>query len=128
MMEYDVHTLLDFLTLLATGSEVSIAVAAQKMLAEQGIRAAVVSMPCWELFERQSADYRASVLGDGLRIAIEAAAPFGWDRYIGSDLVGQGGAFVGMTSFGASGPYKDVYNKFGITVEAAVEAAKKLLK
>jgi transketolase len=105
-------------TLLATGSEVSIAVNAKKMLADQGIAAAVVSMPCWELFEQQNADYRASVLGAGLRIAIEAAAPFGWDRYIGP-----GGVMIGMTGFGASAPANALYQHFGITAEAVVSAA-----
>jgi len=84
----------------------------------------VVSMPCWDLFEAQSADYRARVLGPGtVKVAIEAAVQMGWDRYIGAD-----GAFVGMHSFGASGPYKDVYKHFHITPEAAVEAAKAALK
>ena len=116
-------------TFLATGTEVSLAMEARAKLAEDGIGARVVSMPCWELFEEQPDDYKKKILGPGtVKVAIEAAAREGWDRYIGSDLVGQGGAFVGMTSFGASGPYKDVYNKFGITVEAAVEAARKLLK
>ena len=116
-------------TFLATGTEVSLAMEARAKLAEEGIGARVVSMPCWELFEEQPEEYRKKILGPGtVKVAIEAAGREGWDRYIGSELVGQGGAFVGMKSFGASGPYKDVYNKFGITVDAAVEAAKKLLK
>ena len=116
-------------TFLATGTEVSLAMAARAKLAEEGIGARVVSMPCWSLFEEQSDDYKKKTLGPGtVKVAIEAGAREGWDRYIGSDLLGNGGAFVGMHSFGASGPYKDVYNKFGITVDAAVEAAKKLLK
>jgi transketolase len=102
---------------------------ARAKLAEEGIGARVVSMPCWELFEEQPEDYKKKILGPGtVKVAIEAAGREGWDRYIGSELLGQGGAFIGMKSFGASGPYKDVYNKFGITVDAAVEAAKKLLK
>ncbi|MCX7898970.1 MAG: transketolase, partial [Methylocystis sp.] len=86
-------------TLLATGSEVEIALAAAEILSGQGINAAVVSMPCWELFEAQSAEYRASVLGTAPRVAVEAAARLGWDRWIGEN-----GAFVGMSSFGASAP------------------------
>ena len=116
-------------TFLATGTEVSLAMEARAKLAAEGIAARVVSMPCWALFEEQSEDYRKKTLGPGtIKVAIEAAARQGWDRYIGSELLGDGGAFVGMTSFGASGPYKDVYAKFGITADAAVTAAKKLLK
>ena len=92
-------------TLLATGSELGIALAARDQLAAEGIASRIVSMPCWDLFEEQSDQYRREVLGPGtIRIAIEAAAPFGWDRYIGPE-----GAFIGMHSFGASGPYKDLY-------------------
>ena len=116
-------------TFLATGTEVSLAMEARAKLAAEGIAARVVSMPCWALFEEQPEDYRKKTLGPGtIKVAIEAAARQGWDRYIGSELLGDGGAFVGMTSFGASGPYKDVYAKFGITADAAVTAAKKLLK
>ena len=76
-------------------------------------------MPCWELFEEQDAAYRETVLGPGtVKVAVEAGVRMGWDRYIGPD-----GAFVGMHSFGASGPYKDVYKHFGITAEAVAEAA-----
>jgi transketolase len=107
-------------TLLATGSEVQVAIEARRLLAEGGISAAVVSMPCWELFEAQPAHYRDEVLGPGtLRIGIEAAAPFGWDRWIGPD-----GAFLGMRGFGASAPYKALYEHFGITPQAVVEAVK----
>ncbi len=117
-------------TFLATGTEVSLALEARAKLAAEGIAARVVSMPCWSLFEEQPLDYRKRVLGPGtVKVAVEAAAREGWDRYIGSELLdGEGGAFVGMSSFGASGPYKDVYAKFGITADAAVAAAKKLLK
>ena len=81
-------------------------------------------MPCWSLFEQQPEEYRKRILGPGtVRVAIEAAASLGWDRYIGAN-----GAFIGMHSFGASGPYKDVYQHFGITAEAAAAAAKRLLK
>ena len=89
-----------------------------------GIAARVVSMPCWELFEEQTETYREATLGPGtVRIAIEAAARLGWDRYIGAK-----GAFIGMHTFGASAPYKDVYKYFGITPEAAAEAAHATLK
>jgi transketolase len=116
-------------TFLATGTEVSLAVEARNKLAAEGIAARVVSMPCWDLFEEQPEDYRKQVLGPGtVKVAIEAAAREGWDRYIGSELLGPAGAFIGMHSFGASGPYKDVYAKFGISADAAVAAAKKLLK
>ena len=105
------------------------AVEAHNKLAAEGIASRVVSMPCWALFEEQPLDYRKQVLGPGtVKVAIEAAAREGWDRYIGSELLGPAGAFIGMHSFGASGPYKDVYAKFGITADAAVAAAKKLLK
>ncbi|MGA7323930.1 MAG: transketolase [Rhodomicrobium sp.] len=110
-------------TFLATGSEVELAVQAADRLRADGINAAVVSMPCWELFEQQTAEYQASVLGTAPRIGIEAAARFGWDRWLGT-----GGAFIGMTGFGASGPAVKVYEHFGITTDAAVRAAKTLLK
>jgi transketolase len=116
-------------TLLASGTEVSLAVEAKEKLAAGGISARVVSMPSWSLFEAQPLDYRKAVLGPGtVKVAVEAAVRQGWDRYIGSDLLeGPGGAFVGMHSFGASGPYKDVFAHFGITADAVVSAAKKLL-
>jgi transketolase len=109
-------------TLLATGSEVELAVNAAEKLKAEGIKAAVVSMPCWELFEQQTPEYRAQVLGTAPRVAIEAAARFGWDRWLG-----ERGAFIGMNGFGASGPAPKVYEHFGITVDAAVSAAKKLI-
>ncbi len=116
-------------TLLASGTEVSLAMEAKEKLAADGIPARVVSMPSWSLFEAQPLDYRKAVLGPGtVKVAVEAAVRQGWDRYIGSDLLeGPGGAFVGMHSFGASGPYKDVFAHFGITADAVVSAAKKLL-
>jgi transketolase len=110
------------LTLLATGSEIEIALAAAAQLEAQGHHVAVVSMPCWELFERQSLAYRSAVLGSAPRIAIEAAARLGWDRWIG-----ERGVFIGMDSFGASAPAPDLYRHFGITAEAVVDAAKSLL-
>jgi len=109
-------------TLIATGSEVEIAVAAAETLAGQGIAAAVVSMPCWELFEQQDPAYRADVLGSAPRIAIEAAARMGWDRWIGDN-----GAFIGMNGFGASAPAPDLYRHFNITADNAVETAKRMV-
>ncbi len=109
---------------LATGSEIEIALAARALLAQDGVMARVVSMPCWELFEAQPQDYREKVLGPGTaKIAIEAAASFGWEHYIGRD-----GSFIGMHGFGASAPYKDLYKHFGITAEAAAQAARSVLK
>ena len=109
-------------TLLASGSEVSIAVEAQALLKAEGIEAAVVSMPCWELFERQPDDYRASVLGDAPRIACEAASGFGWTRW-----TGDGGGFVGMKSFGASAPAPHLYEHFGVTAAAVADAARTII-
>ena len=108
-------------TLFASGSEVEIAVAARKQLAEKGVRARVVSVPSLELLLAQDEATQAAIIGDApLKIAIEAGVRFGWDAVIGHD-----GIFVGMSSFGASGPYKEVYKHFGITPEAVVEAAMK---
>jgi len=109
-------------TLIATGSEVSIAMAARESLAGEGIGVAVVSLPCWELFSQQDEAYRAGVLGGVPRIGIEAAGGFGWERWLGSD-----GVFIGMTGFGASAPYEDLYKHFGITPEAIVAAVRKRL-
>jgi len=106
-------------TLIATGSEVEIARAAADLLhSRDRIRAALVSMPCWELFEEQDEAYRAEVLGNAPRIAVEAAARLGWDRWIG-----ERGAFTGMPGFGASAPAPDLYRHFGITAEAIADAA-----
>ena len=110
------------LTLLATGTEVALAVEAATELAGQGIRAAVVSMPSWELFEEQSRDYRRAVLGDAPRIAVEAASTFGWTRYVASDA-----DVIGMRGFGASAPAPVLYEQFGITAAAIVARAKILL-
>jgi len=107
-------------TILATGSEVAIALAARATLQGDGIGAAVVSAPCLELFEAQDAAYREAVLGkDGIRVAIEAAAPMGWDRFIAPD-----GIFIGMRSFGASAPAEVLYEHFGITPAEVVDAVK----
>jgi transketolase len=110
-------------TLLATGSEVHIAAKAAELLAaEHGVRAAVVSMPCWELFESQPNAYQLEVLGAAPRIAVEAAARFGWDRWLG-----ERGAFLGMTGFGASAPAPALYDHFGITPKAVSKLALSLL-
>jgi transketolase len=109
-------------TLLATGSEVAIALAARTLLAEDGIAAAVVSMPCWELFAQEAAEYRAAVLGETPRVGVEAAVGLGWERWLGTRS-----AFVGMSGFGASAPVEALYPHFGITAEAVAAAARSLL-
>ncbi len=110
-------------TLLATGSEVHLATQARETLEAEGIGTAVVSMPCWELFDQQDAAYRDGVLGKGsVRVAVEAAVRHGWDKYIGPD-----GGFVGMTGFGASAPAEALYEHFGITAGAIVAQAKERL-
>ena len=111
--------------LIASGSEVELVMKAKDMLAADGIAAAVVSMPSWELFEAQDESYRTQVMGpDGtVRVACEAATGFGWERWLGTK-----GAFVGMTGFGASGKASDLYKHFGITAEAVAEAARQLAK
>ncbi|MEM7695406.1 MAG: transketolase [Pseudomonadota bacterium] len=110
-------------TLFASGSEVEIAVEAAKTLTTLDIPTDVVSVPSLELFLRQDADYRAAIIGDApVKCAIEAAVRFGWDGIIGPD-----GVFIGMDGFGASGPYKALYEHFGITAEATVEAVRERL-
>lgn len=110
-------------TLIGTGSELQIAVAARDILEAEGIGTAVVSMPCCELFDQQSEEYRVATLGAGtVRVAVEAAVRYGWDKYIGI-----GGGFVGMDSFGASAPAGQLYEKFGITADAVVASAKSRL-
>ena len=107
-------------TLIATGSEVEIAVKARDLLAAQGVAARVVSMPCWELFDEQPEDYRRTVLGPGtVKVAIEAAGPMGWDRYIGDGRRLHRHAAVSAPAR----RYKDLYKHFGITAEAAADAA-----
>ncbi|UXV21988.1 transketolase [Pseudomonas fluorescens] len=110
--------------LLATGSEVSLAVAAYEQLTAEGVAAQVVSMPSWELFEEQDAAYRDSVLPPAVkaRVVVEQAGPLGWDRY-----VGQTGAKVVMNSFGASAPLANLQEKFGFTLENVVKLAKQQL-
>jgi transketolase len=105
-------------TLIATGSEVAIALAAAKLLAAERVRAAVVSAPCFALFRGQSADYRAEVLGTAPRVGVEAAVEGDWARWLGDD-----GEFVGMTGFGASAPAEVLYREFGITPAAVAAAA-----
>lgn len=110
-------------TIIATGSEVSMAMEARAKLAEEGIETVVVSMPCCELFDAQPEPYRQEVLGQAPRVAVEAAAKYGWERY-----VGDGGDIIGMDGFGASGPAAELYRYFGITVEEVVDAVKNCLK
>jgi transketolase len=110
-------------SIFASGSEVEIAFAARALLAERGIPARVVSVPCMELFAAQPEAARKAVIGDApVRIAVEAGLRMGWDWIIGSD-----GLFVGMTGFGASAPYKELYAHFGITAEAVADHAAKAL-
>lgn len=110
-------------TIIATGSEVSLAVEAQQQLREEGIEVAVVSMPCTELFDKQDISYQEEVLGTAPRIAVEAASKFGWERYVGLN-----GDIIGMDGFGASGPAEELYKYFGITKEEVVEAVKNCMK
>jgi len=111
--------------LLATGSEVSLALAAHERLGKEGVRSRVVSMPCWQLFEAQPQSYRDSVIPPDVRarVSVEAASPFGWERYVGLD-----GAIIGVDKFGASAPGSEVMKKYGFTVDHVVETAKRVLK
>lgn len=111
--------------LIASGSEVSLAVAAQEQLQSEGIRSRVVSMPSWDLFERQPQAYRDAVLPPEItaRVAIEQASTFGWERYVGTV-----GRVIGMKTFGASAPLKELQRKFGFEPERVVSAAKELLR
>jgi len=105
-------------TIFATGSEVEIALNARQLLEAHGHPTRVVSVPCFELFEAQSAKYKAAILGKSkVNVAVEAGIRLGWDRFIGTD-----GIFVGMTGFGASGPIEKLYEHFGITAEATAKA------
>jgi transketolase len=110
------------LILIGTGSELSLCVEAARKLDDLAVR--VVSMPCMDTFTEQDEEYRNSVLPPGVRarVAVEAASPLGWDRWIGPD-----GAFIGMTTFGESGPAPEVYEHFGITAENAAEVGRKVL-
>ncbi|MGB6910057.1 MAG: transketolase [Methyloceanibacter sp.] len=109
-------------TLIGTGSEVSLAVATATALGAEGIKAAVISMPCWELFAAQSQAYQDEVLGTAPRVAVEAGVEFGWQKWLGSE-----GVFVGMHGFGASAPAQELYKHFGITAEAVQAAALSLV-
>jgi transketolase len=115
--------------IMATGSEVEIAIKAREKLQAIGIGTRVVSMPCWELFEAQEESYRRKILPAGpLRIGVEAAVRLGWDKW----LCGERGKankadFIGMDSFGASAPAEELYSNFGITADAVVERVKNLL-
>jgi transketolase len=107
--------------LLAIGSEVSLCVQAYEQLKTEGIKARVVSMPSWELFEQQSQEYRDSVLPPQVqaRVSVEQAGTFGWERYVGST-----GHSIGMKTFGASAPLKELQKKFGFTLEHILAEAK----
>jgi transketolase len=113
------------LILIATGSEVQLAVAAHEQLSGEGIRSRVVSLPCWELFDRQDASYREAVLPPavGARVAIEEGSPQGWERYVGAD-----GAIIGMRSFGQSAPFADVETEFGFTPEEVAKVAREVAR
>jgi transketolase len=110
--------------LMGSGSEVHLAVAARDQLAAQGIAARVVSLPSWELFEQQPQAYRDSVLPPEVkaRVAIEAGVPLGWERF-----TGDGGAIIAIDRFGASAPYKTIYQKLGLTADAVAEKARDML-
>jgi transketolase len=110
--------------LMATGSELGLCVGAWEQLAKEGVKARVVSMPSWELFERQSRDYRDEVLPPAVtaRVSVEQASTFGWHRYVGAR-----GEAIGMHTFGASAPLKELQKRFGFTVDAVVAAARRVL-
>jgi transketolase len=110
-------------TLIATGSEVSIALQAAKLLADNDIRAAVVSAPCFDLFRKQPSDYQAGILGQAPRVGVEAAVEGDWARWLGED-----GEFIGMTGFGASAPANVLYREFGITPAAVADAARRSIQ
>ena len=110
-------------TLIASGSEVSLAMAARERLAADGIATAVVSMPAWGLFARMEAGARAAVLGSAPRFGIEAACGYGWERWLGED-----GVFIGLTGFGASAPAEVLFRHFGLTPDAVAAAVKRRLE
>ena len=111
--------------LIGTGSEVHIALEAGKILQQKGIAASVVSLPSWDLFDAQTEEYRNSVLPPGIkaRVSIEAAATLGWQKYVGDE-----GIAIGIDRFGASAPYKAIYQHLGLTAQRMVDEADKLLK
>ena len=106
---------------MGTGSEVVLCVKAAEQLEEQGVKTRVVSVPCWELFDDQSEEYRESVLPSSVtnRVAVEAGIKMGWEKYLGGS-----GKFIGMSSFGGSAPFEELYEQFGITEKAIVAAVK----
>lgn len=112
------------LILIASGSEVSLAVEAYERLVKEGVRARVVSMPSWDIFEHQTREYRDSVLPPSVkaRVAIEQGSTFGWERYIG-----ESGRVIGMHTFGASAPLKELQKKFGFEPDRVVSVAKEVL-
>ena len=109
-------------TLIATGAEITLAVAARDLLMQQGIAGAVVSLPCWELFSAQTAAYREAILGAAPRVGIEAASGFGWERWLGPD-----GVFIGIDDFGVSAPADELYRQFGLTPEAVTARVQRRL-
>ena len=111
------------LILIATGSEVQLALGAHETLVGEGIRSRVVSLPCWEIFDRQDEEYRDAVLPPAVsaRLAIEEGSPQGWERYVGGQ-----GRIMGMTTFGQSAPFKDVETEFGFTAESVTEVAREV--
>jgi transketolase len=112
------------ITLLATGSEVGLALETKTQLEAMGYAVALVSLPCWRLFDQQPAAYRRQVLGQtGIRVAIEAATSFGWDRYVGDN-----GLICTLDHFGASAPYQQLYEKFGLTSDQIINKIKTHLK
>jgi transketolase len=110
--------------LIASGSEVSLAVDAHEKLIAEGVRSRVVSMPSWEIFEQQTQEYRDSVLPPKVtaRVAVEQASTFGWERYVGTS-----GHIIGMKTFGASAPLKELQRKFGFEPDCVTAVAKELL-
>ncbi|MBA7471885.1 Transketolase 1 [subsurface metagenome] len=111
--------------LIGSGSEIGLALEAAEKLAAEGVAVQVVSMPCWELFEKQSQEYKDSVIPPGVkaRVGIEAGVELGWSKWLGDN-----GIFIGMSSFGASAPAKVCFEKFGITVDNVVKAAKESIE
>ena len=111
--------------IIGTGSEVHIALEAGQLLQEKGVKARVVSLPSWELFEAQSEEYRREVLPSHItaRISIEAGVPLGWDRYVGPE-----GVIIGISRFGASAPQKVVYEQFGFTAQRVMDEAQNLVQ
>jgi transketolase len=111
--------------LIATGSEVALALGAHEELIADGIRSRVVSLPCWEIFDRQDQSYRDRVLPPSIaaRVSVEEASTFGWDRYVGPQ-----GRRVGMSTFGSSAPLKDVMTKFGFSPDKVAQAAREVLE